>query len=142
VVESVDEAAVTPPREEPRPPVVTVAMMLWMLLGGVMVALGALYAIALVTGAADGGSSVLGMVAAMVVLAAAGVAVVLGARRVGRGSRPARSALSAVGGVLAALGLVQLTFLGVAGSWFLAFVVGVVLLHLPTARAWFAGVGS
>lgn len=134
------DGAVTPPREEPRrPPVVTAAMVIWMVLGVVMVAMGALYAIALITGAADGGSGVPALVAAMIVLAAAGVAVVVGARRAGHGSRRARTALSATGGVLAAVGLVQVTFLGVAGSWFLAFLVGVVLLHVPTARAWFGG---
>lgn len=133
---------VTPPRSEPgRPPVVTVAMVLWIVLGVVMVGIAALYGIALAFGAAGSGATVAALVAAMVVLAAAGVAVVVGARRVGAGSRRARRALSIVGGVLAAVGLVQVTFLGVAGSWFVAFLVGAVLLHVPTARAWFAGTG-
>ena len=60
-------------------------------------------------------------------------------RRAGprRGSRRARTGLTAVGVVLAAVGLVQVTFLGVGGAWFVAFVAGAVLLHLPAARAWF-----
>ena len=117
-------------------------MVVWIVLGVAMVGIGALYAIALVTGAADGGSGVLALVAAAIVLAAGGVAVVVAARRAGRASRPARRALTILGGVLAVLGLVQVTFLGVAGSWFLAFVAGAVLLHVPTARAWFAGDGA
>ena len=73
----------------------------------------------------------------MVVLAAGGVVTVVAARRAGRGSRGARTGLTAVGVVLAAVGLVQVTFLGVGGAWFVAFVAGAVLLHLPAARAWF-----
>jgi hypothetical protein len=42
-----------------------------------------------------------------------------------------------LGGVLAVAGLVQVTFLGAGGVWFVAFVVGAVLMHLPAARAWF-----
>ena len=49
-----------------------------------------------------------------------------------------RTVLTVLGSVLAVVGLVQVTFRGVGGSWFVAFLVAVVLLHLPAARAYFA----
>lgn len=134
------EPAVTPPREEPgRPGVVTAAVVVWTVLGAFMVVTGALYAIALLTGQTDAGTGWLPLAVAMLVFAAAGVGVLVGARRAGRGSRRARLALTAVGGVLVAVGLVMVTFLGGGGQWllFLAFVAGVVLLHVPPAAAWY-----
>ena len=71
-------------------------------------------------------------------LAALGVGTLWATRGLRAGSRPARSALTAVGLVLAVAGLVQLTFLGVGGVYFVAFAVGALLLHLPAARAYFA----
>lgn len=134
----VPEPAVTPPDEEPgRPGVVTAAVALWIVLGVLMVGTALLFALALAFGGVGPGTAPLAVVAAMVLLAAGGVGTVIAARRLGRGSRRARTALTAVGGVLAAVGLVQVTFLGAGGAWFVAFLVGAVLLHLPAARAWF-----
>jgi hypothetical protein len=120
--------------------VVTAALVLWIVLGVLMVGIGLLYAIALVTASAEstvGGPGPVATILAMIVLAAGGVAVVVAARRMGAGSRLARRGLTIAGVVLAVAGLVQVTFLGVAGSWFVGFVAGAVLLHLPAARAWF-----
>ena len=136
-----DARAVTPPRREPRRPVVvTVAVVLWTVLGVLVVGIGVLYLVGAIS-SAPGATGLLLPLAATLVLAAAGAALIVAARRLAGGSRSARRALSITGGVLAAVGLVQLTFLGVAGSWFVAFLAGVVLLHVPTARAWFAGEG-
>lgn len=128
---------VTPPTEEPgRPGVVTAAVVVWFLLGVLMIGVALLVAVSLVTTSSDAGP--LPAIAIMILLAAGGVAVVLAARRVGAGSRAARRGLTVVGGVLAVVGLVQVTFLGVGGVWFVAFVAGAALLHVPAARAWFA----
>lgn len=130
--------AVTPPTEEPsRPGVVTAAMVLWIVLGVLMVGAALLYALALLLSSSDAGSSPAAVAFAMVLLAAAGIAVVVVARRMGAGSRTARRALTIVGGVLAVVGLIQVTFRGPGGTWFLGFLAGAVLLHLPAARAWF-----
>ena len=135
-----DDGAVTPPAEEPgRPGVITAAVVLWSVLGVLMIGTSVLFGLGLVLGTADPATSPVALVAAMVVLAAAGVGALVGARRIGRGSRAARRALTVVGAVLAVAGLVQVTFLGVGGAWFVAFVAGAVLLHLPAARAFFAG---
>jgi hypothetical protein len=133
-----DRATVTPPREEPgRPGVVTAAVVVWTVLGVLMFGAALLFAYGLLFGVPDPDSSTLAVVAAMVVLAAGGVGTVVSARRLAGGSRAARAGLTVLGAVLAVAGLVQVTFLGVGGVWFVAFVVGAVLLHLPAARAWF-----
>lgn len=133
-----DDTPVTPPTEEPgRPGVVTAAMVVWIVLGVLMVGTALLYALSL-TSASETGPGWLPVVLVMVLLAAGGVAVVIAARRMGAGSRAARRGLTITGVVLAVVGLVQVTFLGVAGSWFVGFVAGAALLHLPAARNWFA----
>jgi hypothetical protein len=133
------DPAVTPPTEEPgRPGVVTAAVVVWIVLGALMIGTALLLAVSLATspsGSGPGPPAVIGM---MIVLAAGGVAVVVAARRMGTGSRSARRGLTITGVVLAVLGLIQVTFLGVGGVWFVAFVAGAALLHLPAARAWFA----
>ena len=132
------ERALTPPEDEPgRPGPVTAAVVLWIVLGVLMIGTALLFGLALAFGTADPGTGPVAVVAAMVMLAAGGVATIVAARRLGRGSRGARTGLTVLGAVLAAAGLVQITFLGVGGAWFVAFVAGAVLLHLPTARAWF-----
>lgn len=136
------DPAVTPPDEGPgRPGVVTAAVVLWTVLGVLMIGTALLFGLGLAFGSADPGTDPVAVVAAMVVLAAAGVGTVVAARRLGRGSRAARAGLTVLGAVLALAGLVQVTFLGAGGVWFVAFVVGAVLLHLPAARAWFGRVG-
>jgi hypothetical protein len=133
-----DRTTVTPPEEEPgRPGVVTAAVVLWTVLGVLMFGTALLFAYGLLFGVPDPGTSSLALVAAMVVLAAGGVGTVVSARRLAGGSRAARVGLTVLGAVLAVAGLVQVTFLGVGGVWFVAFAVGAVLLHLPAARAWF-----
>jgi hypothetical protein len=133
-----DRTTVTPPEEEPgRPGVVTAAVVLWTVLGVLMCGTALLFAYGLLFGVPDPGTRPLALVAAMVVLAAGGVGTVVSARRLAGGSRVARVGLTVLGAVLAVAGLVQVTFLGVGGVWFVAFVVGAVLLHLPAARAWF-----
>jgi len=130
--------AVTPPEEEPgRPGIVTAAVVLWMVLGVLMIGTAVLFAVGLLFGNLDPTTEPIAVVAAMIVLAAAGVGTVVGARRLRDSSRTARIGLTVLGGVLGVAGLVQVTFLGVGGVWFVAFVVGAVLLHLPAARAWY-----
>lgn len=134
----VDPVAVTPPEEEPgRPGVVTAAVVLWAVLGVLMIGTAVLFAVGLLFGNLDPTTEPIAVVAAMIVLAAAGVGTVVGARRLRDSSRTARIGLTVLGAVLGIVGLVQVTFLGVGGVWFVAFVVGAVLLHLPAARAWF-----
>ena len=133
-----DRATVTPPQEEPgRPGVLTAAVVLWTVLGVLMFGSALLFAYGLLFGTRAPGTGPIGLVAAMVVLAAGGVGTVVSARRLAGGSRAARVGLTVLGTVLAVAGLVQVTFLGVGGVWFVAFAVGAVLLHLPAARAWF-----
>jgi hypothetical protein len=133
-----DRTAVTPPEEEPgRPGVVTAAVVVWAVLGVLMIGTALLFALGLLLGSRAPDTGAIGLVAAMVVLAAGGVGTVVSARRLAGGSRAARAGLTVLGAVLAVAGLVQVTFLGVGGVWFVAFVVGAVLLHLPAARAWF-----
>ncbi|MHC1562036.1 hypothetical protein ACR9E3_23995 [Actinomycetospora sp. C-140] len=133
-----EHPAVTPPDDEPgRPGIVTAAVVVWTVLGVLMIGTALLFAVGLVFGSADPGTGPVAVVAAMIVLAAAGVGTIVAARRLGRGSRSARRGLTILGAVLAVAGLVQVTFLGVGGVWFVAFVAGAVLLHLPAARAWF-----
>jgi hypothetical protein len=135
---SVEHRAVTPPDEEPgRPGIVTAAAVLWTVLGVLMIGTALLFGLALAIGNADPGTGPVAVVAAMIVLAAGGVGTVVAAQRLRRGSRAARAGLTLLGAVLAVAGLVQVTFLGAGGVWFVAFVVGAVLLHLPAARAWF-----
>ncbi|MDL5155322.1 hypothetical protein [Actinomycetospora termitidis] len=130
---------VTPPREEPgRPTIVTVAVVLWAVLGVLLIGTAVLFLIALVVGNADPATGVASLVVTAVVLAALGAGTLWATRGLAAGSRPARSTLTAVGVVLAVAGLVQLTFLGVGGVYFVAFAAGALLLHLPAARAWFA----
>ncbi|GAA4942153.1 hypothetical protein GCM10023204_59740 [Actinomycetospora succinea] len=134
----VDPVAVTPPEEEPgRPGIVTAAIVVWVVLGVLMIGTAVLFAVGLLFGNLDPTTEPIAVVAAMIVLAAAGVGTVVGARRLRDGSRMARIGLTVLGAVLAVVGLVQVTFLGVGGVWFVAFAVGAVLLHLPAARAWF-----
>ncbi|WP_433783900.1 hypothetical protein ACQPX6_27465 [Actinomycetospora sp. CA-101289] len=129
---------VTPPEEEPgRPGVVTAAVVLWIILGVLMFGTALLFGYGLLFGTPDPDTGLVAFVAAMIVLAAGGVGTVISARRLAGGSRAARAGLTVLGAVLALAGLVQVTFLGVGGVWFVAFVVGAVLLHLPAARAWF-----
>lgn len=131
-----DVRAVTPPRAEPgRPTVVTVAVVLWAVLGVLLVGTAVLFLVALVVGSTEGTGGLVVLTA--LVLAALGVGTLVATRGLRAGSRPARSALTAVGLVLAVAGLVQLTFLGVGGVYFVAFAVGALLLHLPAARAYF-----
>ncbi|WP_018330786.1 hypothetical protein [Actinomycetospora chiangmaiensis] len=130
---------VTPPREEPhRPTIVTVALVLWAVLGVLLVGTAVLFLIALVVGNTDPNTSVASLVLTAVVLAALGAATLWATRGLTVRSRPARATLTAIGVVLAVAGLVQLTFLGVGGVYFVAFAAGALLLHLPAARAWFA----
>ncbi|HSK58224.1 MAG TPA: hypothetical protein VK935_04145 [Actinomycetospora sp.] len=133
-----DRTAVTPPEEEPgRPGLVTAAVVVWTVLGVLMIGSALLFALGLLFGSRAPDTGPIGLVAAMVVLAAGGVGTLVSARRLAGGSRAARGGLTVLGAVLAVAGLVQVTFLGVGGVWFVAFVVGAVLLHLPAARAWF-----
>ncbi len=136
-----ERGAVTPPRDDDtgRPGLVTAAVAVWAGIGALMIGAALLFLLGLLVGAADPSTSPAAVAAAMVVLAAAGAGVLVGARRLGQGSRTARVALTVLGAVLAVAGLVQVTFLGVGGVWFVAFAVGAVLLHLPAARAFFAG---
>lgn len=128
----------TPPREEPgRPGVVTAAIVVWIVLGALMVGSALLVALAIVLGSSDQVGA-LPVIAVMVVLAAGGAAAIIGARRLRSRSRSARVGLTVLGAALAVAGLVQVTFLGVGGAWFVAFVAGAVLLHLPAARDFFA----
>lgn len=137
-----EDPAVTPPDEGPgRPGVVTAAVVLWTVLGVLMIGTALLFGLGLAFGTADPGTGPVAVVAAMVVLAAAGIGTVVAARRLGRGSRSARAGLTVLGVVLALAGLVQVTFLGAGGVWFVAFVAGAVLLHLRAARAWFGRSG-
>ncbi|GLZ50937.1 hypothetical protein [Actinomycetospora sp. NBRC 106378] len=130
---------VTPPREEPhRPTVVTVALVLWAVLGVLLVGTAVLFLIALVVGNTDPNTGTGSLVLTAVVLAALGAATLWATRGLVARSRPARATLTAIGVVLAVAGLVQLTFLGVGGVYFVAFAAGALLLHLPAARAWFA----
>lgn len=134
----VDPVAVTPPEEEPgRPGLVTAAVVLWVVLGALMIGTAVLFAVGLLFGTLDPTTQPIAVIAAMVVLLAGGVGTVVGARRLRDGSRAAWIGLTVLGAVLGVVGLVQVTFLGVGGVWFVAFVVGAVLLHLPAARAWF-----
>lgn len=129
---------VTPPREEPgRPTVVTVAVVLWAVLGVLLVGTGLLFGIAAAVGNTDPATGAGALVLTAVVLLAIGAGTLVATRGLVRGSRPARSALTGIGIVLAVAGLVQLTFLGVGGVYFVAFAAGAILLHLPAARAWF-----
>jgi hypothetical protein len=131
--------AVTPPRDDTaRPGLVTAAVVIWTVIGALMIGAALLFLLGLVLGAAAASTGPAAVAAAMVVLAAGGAGVLVAARRLGRGSRAARVGLTVLGAVLAVAGLVQVTFLGVGGVWFVAFAVGAVLLHLPAARAFFA----
>ncbi|GAA4867120.1 hypothetical protein [Actinomycetospora straminea] len=130
--------SVTPPEEEPgRPGIVTAAIVLWTVLGVLMIGTALLFGLGLAFGDLDPGTGPIAVVGAMVVLAAAGVATLVAARRLRGASRTARAGLTVLGAVLAIAGLVQVTFLGAGGVWFVAFVVAAGLLHLPAARAWF-----
>jgi cation transport ATPase len=129
---------VTPPHDEPgRPTLVTVAVVLWAVLGVLLVLTGVLFGIAAAVGNADPATGAGSLVLTAIVLLAIGAGTLVATRGLARGSRPARSALTGIGMVLAIAGLVQLTFLGVGGVYFVAFAAGAVLLHLPAARAWF-----
>lgn len=129
----------TPPRDDTaRPGLVTAAVVVWTAIGALMIGAALLFLVGLVLGATAASSGPAAVAAAMVVLAAGGAGVLVAARRLGRGSRAARAGLTMLGAVLAVAGLVQVTFLGVGGVWFVAFAVGAVLLHLPAARAFFA----
>ena len=130
---------VTPPREEPgRPRVVTAAIVLWAVLGVLLIVTAVLFAVASAIGIADPTTGVGSLVLTAVVLAVVGVGTLVATRALSAGSRPARAALTAIGVVLAVAGLVQLTFLGVGGVYFVAFAAGALLLHLPAARSYFA----
>ena len=130
---------VTPPREEPgRPPVVTVAVVLWAVLGVLLLVTAVLFAVASAVGIADPTTGVGSLVLTAIVLAVVGVGTLVATRALRAGSRPARGALTAIGIVLAVAGLVQLVFLGVGGVYFVAFAAAALLLHLPAARAFFA----
>jgi hypothetical protein len=129
---------VTPPREEPgRPRVVTVAIVLWAVLGVLLLVTAVLFAIASAVGIADPTTGIGSLVLTAIVLAVVGVGTLVATRALSAGSRPARAALTAIGIVLAVAGLVQLTFLGVGGVYFVAFAAGALLLHLPAARSFF-----
>ncbi len=130
---------VTPPREEPgRPRMVTAAIVLWAVLGVLLVLTGLLFAAATAVGITDPTTGAGSLVLTAVVLVVVGVVTLLATRALRAGSPPARAALTAIGVVLAVAGLVQLTFLGVGGVYFVAFAAGALLLHLPTARSFFA----
>ena len=130
---------VTPPRDEPgRPGVVTAAIVLWAVLGVLLVLTGLLFAIATTVGITDPTTGAASLVLTAIVLVVVGVATLVATRALRAGSRPARSALTGIGVVLAVAGLVQLTFLGVGGVYFVAFAAGALLLHLPAARSFFA----
>jgi cation transport ATPase len=130
---------VTPPREEPhRPTIVTVALVLWAVLGVLLVGTAVLFLIGVVVGNSDPNTGTGSVVLTVIVLAALGAATLWATRGLTVRSRPARATLTAIGVVLAVAGLVQLTFLGVGGVYFVAFAAGALLLHLPAARAWFA----
>ena len=134
----VDPVAVTPPEEEPgRPGIVTAAVVVWTVLGVLMIGTAVLFAVGLLFGTLDPTTAPIAVVAAMIVLAAGGVGTVVGARRLRDHSRAAWIGLTVLGAVLGVVGLVQVTFLGVGGVWFVAFAAGAALLHLPAARAWF-----
>ena len=134
----VDPVAVTPPEEEPgRPGIVTAAVVVWTVLGVLMIGTAVLFAVGLLFGTLDPTTAPIAVVAAMIVLAAGGVGTVVGARRLRDHSRAAWIGLTVLGAALGVVGLVQVTFLGVGGVWFVAFAAGAVLLHLPAARAWF-----
>jgi hypothetical protein len=129
---------VTPPREEPgRPRIVTAAVVLWAVLGVLLVLTGLLFAIAIAVGITDPATGAGSLVLTAIVLVLVGVATLVATRALRTGSRPARAALTAIGVVLAVAGLVQLTFLGVGGVYFVAFAAGALLLHLPAARSFF-----
>jgi hypothetical protein len=129
---------VTPPHDEDgRPTLVTVAVVLWVVLGVLLVGTGLLFGIAAAVGNADPATGAGSLVLTAVVLLAIGAGTLVATRGLARGSRPARSALTGIGAVLGIAGLVQLTFLGAGGVYFVAFAAGAVLLHLPAARAWF-----
>ncbi len=130
---------VTPPRDEPgRPGVVTAAIWLWAVLGVLLVVTAVLFAIAPAIGTADPNTGVGSLVLTAIVLALVGAGTLVATRALRGGSRPARAVLTAIGVVLAVAGLVQLTFLGVGGVYFVAFAAGALLLHLPAARSFFA----
>ena len=130
---------VTPPREEPgRPRVVTAAIWLWGVLGVLLVLTGLLFAIATAVGVTDPNTGVGSLILTAIVLVLVGAGTLVATRALRAGSRPARSALTGIGVVLAVAGLVQLTFLGVGGVYFVAFAAGALLLHVPAARAYFA----
>jgi hypothetical protein len=129
---------VTPPRDEPgRPRVVTVAIVLWAVLGVLLVVTALLFAVALAVGTLDPNTGSVSLVLTAIVLAIVGVGTLVATRALSAGSRPARAALTGVGVVLAVAGLVQLTFLGVGGVYFVAFAAGALLLHVPAARSYF-----
>ncbi len=129
---------VTPPREEPgRPGVVTAAIWLWGVLGVLLVLTGLLFAVATAVGITDPNTGVGSLILTAIVLVVVGVATLVATRALRAGSRPGRAALTAIGIVLAVAGLVQLTFLGVGGVYFVAFAAGALLLHLPAARSFF-----
>jgi hypothetical protein len=129
---------VTPPREEPgRPRVVTAAIWLWGVLGVLLVLTGLLFAIATAVGITDPNTGIGSLILTAIVLIVVGAGTLVATRALRAGSRPARSALTAIGVVLAIAGLVQLTFLGVGGVYFVAFAAGALLLHVPAARAYF-----
>jgi hypothetical protein len=129
---------VTPPREEPgRPRVVTAAIWLWGVLGVLLVITALLFALAPAIGTADPNTGVGSLVLTAIVLAVVGVGTLVATRALSAGSRPARAALTGIGVVLAVAGLVQLTFLGVGGVYFVAFAAGALLLHVPAARSYF-----
>ena len=140
-----ETVATTPPSAPARPGAVTAAGVVWLLVGAGLVVVGALFLVALaVPDAADPGTSGLALVASTLLLLAGGVVAVAGAAVLLRrtppvsGRRAARAALTVLGVLLAVVGVVQLTFRGVGGSWFVAALAGVVLLHVPAARRWFA----
>ena len=129
-----------------RPGVVVAAVVVWAVLGALIVLVAVLFGAALaVPGAADPSTSVAALAASTLLLLGSGIAALVGAFVLLRGgprARTARTALTSLGVALAAVGLVQVTFRGVGGTWFVAFVVGVGLLHLPAARAFFARDGG
>ncbi|MCD2192669.1 hypothetical protein LQ327_04600 [Actinomycetospora endophytica] len=130
---------VTPPREEPgRPRVVTAAIWLWGVLGVLLVLTGLLFAIATAVGITDPNTGKGSLVLTAIVLVIAGAGTLVATRALRLGSRPARAALTGIGVVLAVAGLVQLTFLGVGGVYFVAFAVAALLLHVPAARSYFS----
>jgi hypothetical protein len=116
---------------------VTVAIVLWAVLGVLLLVTAVLFAIASAVGIADPTTGIGSLVLTAIVLAVVGVGTLVATRALSAGSRPARAALTAIGIVLAVAGLVQLTFLGVGGVYFVAFAAGALLLHLPAARSFF-----